>query len=98
MNSLLALYRRLLRFAVWLAGGLVVVLLLAAVGVGLYTRTDHFHRLLREQILATLQGMIDGEVTLEQVSGSVWEALHLHGLSIRQNGVEVVSVPHGVVA
>jgi translocation and assembly module TamB len=68
------------------------------VGLGLYTRTDHFQRWLREQTLAALQTLVNGEVSLEGVSGSVWEEIRLHGLSIRQNGVEVLSLPQGTVA
>src|SRR5215510_309595 len=90
--------RRWLRVRSWLVVSLGVLLVLIAVGIGLYTRTDSFQRWLREQVVAALQGSVNGEVTLDGVSGSVWEEIRLHGLSIRQNGGEVVSVPQGAVA
>jgi translocation and assembly module TamB len=74
------------------------VVLLLVIGVGVYTRTDHFHRWLREQVVAALQSSLNGEIELAEVSGSVWEDLSVHGLSLRQNGVEVVSVAQGTVS
>jgi translocation and assembly module TamB len=79
-------------------GGLGVVVLLLTIGVGVYTRTDHFHRWLREQVVSALHSSLNGEVALAGVSGSVWEDLSVHGLSLRQNGVEVISVPQGTVS
>src|SRR5712691_7159519 len=89
---------RWLRFGAWLAAAFGVLLLLVVISLGVYTRTDHFHRWLREQVIAALQASVNGEVTLDDVSGSVWDEIRLHGLSIRQNGIEVVSVAQGAVA
>src|SRR5262245_59106012 len=58
--------RRLLFWAVMSGVG---ILLLAIVGLGLYTRTEHFHTLARAWLLAALQSSINGEVTLERLSG-----------------------------
>ena len=88
---------RWLRLLVWLAGGVGTVFLLLVIGVGLYTRTDHFRQLLRMQILAALQASVNGEVSLEQISGSLWEGLQLDGLSIRQNGRDVIASRQGTV-
>src|SRR5262249_11177218 len=89
---------RWLRLGAWLAVAFGVLLLLVVIGLGVYTRTDHFHRWLREQLVAALQASVNGEVLLAEVSGSVWGEIRLHGLSIRQNGIEVVSVSQGAVA
>lgn len=86
--------RRILRVAV----GCSIFLVLLMIGLGLYTRTDNFHRWLREQLLTVLQSSINGEISLDRVSGSVWEEIRLHGLSIHQNGVEAVSLPRVTVA
>lgn len=88
---------RWLRLGAWLAAAFGILLLLVVIGLGVYTRTDHFHRWLREQIVAALQASLNGEVTLAEISGSVWDEIHLHGLSIHQNGTEVVSVPQAAV-
>ena len=88
---------RWLRLGAWLAAAFGILLLLVVIGLGVYTRTDHCHRWLREQVVAALQASVNGEVTLDGVSGSVWEEMRLHGLSVRQNGVEVVSVPQAAI-
>lgn len=77
---------------------MVSLILLVVVGVGLYTRTDHFHSWARQRILGALQSLIHGEVSLERVSGSLWSGLSLHDLVVRQNGVEVIRVPQGSVS
>lgn len=89
--------RKILRFSLWLLAGFGVLLLLILIGVGLYTRTDHFRLLLREQALTAVRTAIDGEVTFERVSGSVWKELVFHDLSLRQNGVEVIAAPQVAV-
>ncbi len=88
---------RWLRLGAWLAAAFGVLLLLVVIGLGRYTRTDHFHRWLREQVIAALQASVNGEVTLDDVSGSVWEEIRFHDLAIHQNGTEVVSIPQGAV-
>ncbi|HEV8711297.1 MAG TPA: hypothetical protein VGX03_00510, partial [Candidatus Binatia bacterium] len=87
-----------LRLSAWLTTGVGTLLLLVLISLGAYTRTDHFQRWLREQIVTAIQASVTGEVSLEEVSGSVWEEIHFHGLSIRQNGVAVIAVPQGTVA
>src|SRR2546426_2395349 len=85
--------RKMRRLATWIITGLTFLFVMAVVGVGLYTQTEHFRLLLREQALAALRPSINGEVVLERVSGSVWQQLFLDHLSIQQNGVEVLAVP-----
>src|SRR2546426_12125866 len=89
--------RKLRRLATWIITGLTLLFVMAVVGVGLYTQTEHFRLLLREQALAALRPSINGEVVLERVSGSVWQQLFLDHLSIQQNGVEVLAVPRVAV-
>ncbi|HKA52507.1 MAG TPA: translocation/assembly module TamB domain-containing protein [Candidatus Binatia bacterium] len=86
-----------LRLGARLAAGSGTVLLLVLVGLGAYTRTDHFRRWVREQIVSTLQASVNGEVSLEEVSGSVWAEVRFRGLAIRRNGVAVITVPRGAV-
>ena len=89
--------RKIRRLATWIIAGLTFLFVMAVVGVGLYTQTEHFRLLLREQALAALRTSINGEVALERVSGSVWQQVFLDHLSIQQNGVEVLSVPRVAV-
>ena len=89
--------RKIRRLATWSIAGLTFLFVMAVAGVGLYTQTEHFRLLLREQALAALRTSINGEVALERVSGSVWQQVFLDHLSIQQNGVEVLSVPRVAV-
>jgi hypothetical protein len=73
-------------------------LVILAAGVVLYSQTAHFHQLLQEQIVAALHEVFDAEVSLEETSGSVWQGLELRNLSIRKDGIDVVSLPRGVVS
>lgn len=90
--------RWLRRVGLWLVIGVSGLLVILVVGVVLYSRTAHFHQLLHAQILAALHDMFDAEVSFEATSGSVWQGLELRNLSIRKDGIEVVSLPRGVVS
>lgn len=92
------IFSRLWRVGLWLVTTIAVLLLLLVVGVALYSRTAHFHQFLHEQILAVLQDSLDAEVSFEETTGSIWQGLELHNLSIRKDGVEVISLPLGVVS
>src|SRR5581483_3525992 len=83
------------RFLFWLVAGVVGLLLLVFVGLGIYTHTGHFHEWARTQILAVLRSTINGEVTFERLSGSFWNGLSFHNLSVRQHETEVIRVPQG---
>lgn len=81
----------------WLSAGVGVLLLLLAIGVGVYSQTDHFRRLLREQMVVVLQDTFNADVSLGEVSGSLWTALEVRNLTLRQNGVDVLTAPRGTI-
>jgi len=91
-------FRQLWRAGLWLVTGVAVLVFLLAIGVAVYSRTAHFHQLLHAQILAVLHDSLDAEVSFEETAGSIWQGLELRNLSIRKDGVEVVSLPRGVVS
>src|SRR5262245_44879666 len=90
--------RRWLRWTAWVVGGLVGLLLLVLVAAGLFTRTARFQDWVRVQAVAALSASLNGEVSIERISGSVWTELVFHNLSVRQNGVEILSIPQGTLA
>ncbi|MGE0684695.1 MAG: hypothetical protein AB7P69_27775, partial [Candidatus Binatia bacterium] len=98
MTIISQILRWLLRFGLWLLVGVGGLLVLLVVGVVLYSRTAHFHQFLHAQILAVLHDSLDAEVSFEETAGSIWQGLELRNLSIRQDGVEVVSLLRGVVS
>ncbi len=85
------------RFLFWFVGGLGALVLLVFIGLGFYTRTDHFRSWAREQLLSALRASVNGEVALERLSGSLWTGITFHNLSLRQNGQEVLLVPRGTL-
>ena len=73
--------------------GLGIAILLLTVGVGLYTYTDHFRNLLRDQLVQALNIEFQGIFGLERVVGSIWGDLILEGLSVRYAEREVIAIP-----
>ena len=92
------IFRRLWRISLWLLAGVLTLAILLVIGVAVYSRTAHFHQLLHDQILSALQNSLDAEVSFAETGGSVWQGLELRNLSIRKDGVEVVSFARGVVS
>ncbi len=92
-------FRRLLRFATWLGVGIVALLLLLAIGVVAYTRTSHFQQLLHDELLTVLRASLDADVTIdiEDVKGSLWQGVDIHRLSVRKDGMDVLSLTQGKV-
>jgi autotransporter translocation and assembly factor TamB len=88
---------RILRFLFWFGTGVISLLVLAGIVLWFYTQSDHFRTLLRDQALAAVRDSINGEVTFERISGSIWSELRFHDLSVLQDGVELIRVPEVAV-
>src|SRR5919109_212079 len=84
---------RRLRLTLWVLGCIVTFLVLVTTAAWFFTQTDQFRILLREQALAAVRDTVDGEITFERLDGSIWSQLRVRNVSIRQNGVEVISIP-----
>jgi translocation and assembly module TamB len=85
--------KRFLRVIIWLASGFIVLLLLAVIGVAIYTRTEHFTRWAREEAVTAVNAMIRGSVSVERLEGSVWRHLVLHNVGLRYQDNEILIVP-----
>jgi autotransporter translocation and assembly factor TamB len=59
--------------------------------------TDYVREWLHKQTLAALQGRLNGEVSLGEVTIASWDKVVFHNLSLRQHGVEVLSVPQATL-
>ena len=77
----------------WLALGFGFLLLLAAIGVTIYTRTEGFTRWVREEGVTAVNGLIRGSVSVERLEGSVWRHLVLHNVGLRYEEHEILTVP-----
>ena len=85
--------RRFLRVMTWLALGFGLLLLLAVIGVTIYTRTERFTRWAREEGVTAVNGLIRGSVSVERLEGSVWRHLVLHNVGLRYEEHEILTVP-----
>jgi autotransporter translocation and assembly factor TamB len=81
-----------------LAVGGVMLIVLLLLGVSAYLRTEHFQRLLHEQLLSVLRNSLDAEVSLEEVRGPVLQGLEIRNLSIKKDGQEIISLTSGALS
>jgi len=77
----------------WLALGFGLLLLLAVIGVTIYTRTERFTRWAREEGVTAVNGLIRGSVSVERLEGPVWRHLVLHNVGLRYEEHEILTVP-----
>jgi len=73
------------------------MIIIVVLGLATYTHTAHFHQLLHDQLITLLQNSLDAEVSFTDVGGSVWQGLEMRALSIRKDGVEVISLERATV-
>ncbi|HEX5607814.1 MAG TPA: translocation/assembly module TamB domain-containing protein [Candidatus Binatia bacterium] len=85
--------RKILRVILWLGAGFLVLLLLAVIGVTIYTRTERFTRWARDEGVAAVNNLIQGSLTVERLEGSVWRHLVLHNVGLRYQDKEILIVP-----
>ncbi|HXT55486.1 MAG TPA: AsmA family protein, partial [Candidatus Eisenbacteria bacterium] len=85
--------RRFLRVLTWLALGFGFLLLVAVIGVTIYTRTERFTRWAREEGVTAINGLIQGSLSVGRLEGSVWRHLVLHNVGLRYQDNEIISVP-----
>jgi autotransporter translocation and assembly factor TamB len=84
----MAILRRLAR---WMAWGLLGLVVLLAAGVGV-TFTPWFKDWARGQIVSRLSPLIDGEVSIGALGGSLWTSVTLDDFVIRRGGVPAVAI------
>src|SRR5689334_309457 len=85
--------RRFLRVITWLALGFGFLLLLAVIGVTIYTRTERFARWARDEGVTAVNGLIRGSLSVERLEGSVWRHLVLHNVGLRYQQHEILTIP-----
>lgn len=69
---------------------LSIVVLVAFLAV--YSRTDSFRNLLREQVVSAVNGALRGNVQLAEIDGSIWSHLTLHDVSAGIDGDTVAHI------
>ena len=86
----MARFRRILK---WLLLGAGLLLILAATGLVLYTRSENFTRWAREEAVTAVNNMIRGSVSVERLEGTVWKNVVLYNVTLRYENAEIVKVP-----
>ncbi|HEX9443409.1 MAG TPA: hypothetical protein VGA73_04780, partial [Candidatus Binatia bacterium] len=84
---------RILRALFWLGAAAAALVVVGLTAAWLYSRTESFRSLLGARALAALGESIDGEVAFDGLDGSIWRSVRIRGLSVRQNGREVLAAP-----
>lgn len=88
--------RRMARFLGKALPWTIVFLALSIVALvvffALYSRTDSFRNLLREQVVSAVSGALRGNVQLAEIDGSIWSHLTLHDVSAGIDGDTVVQI------
>ncbi|HEX7229046.1 MAG TPA: AsmA family protein, partial [Candidatus Binatia bacterium] len=85
--------KKILRVMVWLGSGLIVLLLLAVIGVTIYTRTERFMRWARDEAVSAVNGLIQGSISVQRLEGSIWRHLVLHNVELRYQDNEILVIP-----
>ena len=81
------------RYLRWIALGIGLFILLSAVAIGLYSNTEAFRRLVREQVIEAINSSIRGSVTMGRIEGSIWGDITLYDVRLRFHGSDIVTVP-----
>src|SRR5689334_8252751 len=84
---------RITRILLWTGAALGGVLLIGIAALWMYTQTDAFRALVQRYALDALGESIDGEVTFGRLTGSIWRAVGVENISVKQNGVQVLAAP-----
>jgi len=69
------------------------LLLLAVIGVTIYTRTERFTRWVRDEAVSAANGLIQGSISVGRLEGSIWRHLVLHNVGLRYQDNEILTVP-----
>ena len=77
----------------WVVLGGGVAALLLAIVLGVYSNTDAFRQMVREQLLAAINDEIRGSVTLQRIEGSLWGNVTLHDVRLRYQDVDIARIP-----
>jgi autotransporter translocation and assembly factor TamB len=85
--------KMMVRYLRWIALGAGLLIVLLAVGLCLYTKTETFRRLVREQVIAAINNSIRGAVSLDRIEGSLWGDITLHNVRLRYHDSDIVRIP-----
>ena len=77
----------------WIALGAGLLFLLLAIALGVYTNTEHFRRLVQDQLVAAINGSIRGSISLDRIEGSIWGSITLHDVRLRYQESDILRIP-----
>jgi uncharacterized protein involved in outer membrane biogenesis len=85
--------KKISRFALSILAGIGGLILVLMAWAYWYTAGEEFRSLLREKALAAVRGSVNGEVTFESLSGSIWREIHVSNVSVMQDGMRALFIP-----
>ena len=77
----------------WIFLGAGIVVLLVAIALGVYSNTEAFRQMVREQVVAAINSSIRGSITLERIDGSIWGDVTLRDVRLRYQDADIVRIP-----
>lgn len=72
---------------------LTFLLVLLAVGLAIFSNTETFRRMVREQVIAAINGSMRGKITLDRIEGSIWGDVVLHDVRLHYRSDDIARIP-----
>jgi autotransporter translocation and assembly factor TamB len=69
------------------------VLLLLIIAAAIYTNTEGFRRMVRDQVLEAINSGMRGSVTLDRIEGPLWGDLTIHDIRLRYQDSDILAIP-----
>ena len=81
--------KRLLKITLWILASLIGIILLA----GLFTQTGLFKSYLKDFVVDELNNLLDAEVSINELKGSLLTNFEIHDLVLNQAGDTLLTIP-----
>ena len=87
------MHKTMCRWILWPISIVALLSLVTVAGIWFYTQTDQFRVFLRAQLMTALNDALNGEVQFGEITGSVWNKVHVRNVVVLQHGEPVLSAP-----
>jgi len=87
------MFKKLWRWLFWSLAIFLLLVLVTAVGIRFYARSEHFDALLRTQIVSAVNESLNGKIQFQKLSGSLWRGLSFHEVLVSQREEVILSAP-----
>lgn len=71
---------------------LTLLLVVLAIGLAIFSNTERFRQMVREQVIAAINSSMRGKITFDRIAGSIWGDVVLHDVRLRYRDEEIARV------